>query len=196
MLFNKQTFLDRFIKLRKECAITQVKLAQILNVSKGAIAHWEKGSRFPSLETINELAGIFNCTPAYLLGLSHLRNFNHNDSYSLFHDLFYNSSTPLYLNVYDDHNKPQFIDVNNATLNILGYTKEEFLNLNPRILCDEVYCDFIPQQKRELHMNRKLTVGWIHITKDKKRLPVELDIHKFTSNGKDIYLTIAKYFND
>lgn len=58
----------RLKELRHEKGLTQDELGKILNVSGKTIGTWERDSRQPNIETINELADFFGVTADYLLG--------------------------------------------------------------------------------------------------------------------------------
>jgi len=59
------------IKLaRKDKALTQEKLAEILNISTTALAYYEQGVQVPQVAHLIELATTLNVTTDYLLGLS------------------------------------------------------------------------------------------------------------------------------
>ncbi|WP_455798953.1 helix-turn-helix domain-containing protein [Clostridium butyricum] len=55
-------------KLRKEQAITQDHLADLLNVSRTTIVRYEKGICEPDISTLVKIADIFNVSLDYLLG--------------------------------------------------------------------------------------------------------------------------------
>jgi len=63
-------FSDRIKTLRKEKAITQEKLAEIIQVSQKTIAHLENDYRKPSYELLIALADYFNVSLDYLTGRS------------------------------------------------------------------------------------------------------------------------------
>lgn len=63
-------FNTRLREMRKKFNMRQEDLAQKIGVGKSTIAGYEKGFRRPKLETINELADIFNTSSDYLLGLT------------------------------------------------------------------------------------------------------------------------------
>jgi len=46
--------------LRKEIKLSQIDLAKKLNVSQTSVAHYEAGTRQPTIETLKELSQIFN----------------------------------------------------------------------------------------------------------------------------------------
>lgn len=61
-------FKNRFKELRLEKGVTQLQIAKIVNMSKMAISHWEKGNSEPSIEQLKILAKYFDVTIDYLTG--------------------------------------------------------------------------------------------------------------------------------
>ena len=61
---------ERLKQLRAEKGMTQVQLAQMLDVSKGTIAMWETSKRKPSFEILSKLSDIFDRRMDYILGYS------------------------------------------------------------------------------------------------------------------------------
>lgn len=55
-------------KLRKEKGLTQVELAEKLNLSQSTIASWENGMRRPDLDFLPVIAGFFGVTIGELYG--------------------------------------------------------------------------------------------------------------------------------
>lgn len=49
-------------RLRKKQGLSQVQLAEILNVTQGAVSQWEMGLSNPKSEILPELAKALNCT--------------------------------------------------------------------------------------------------------------------------------------
>lgn len=76
-------FMKRLKLLRKESSTTQPELAKVLGVSKGAVGHWEIGTREPNLETVSALARIFKVSVDYLMGVSDFRQENEAVDYLL-----------------------------------------------------------------------------------------------------------------
>lgn len=62
----------RFIlkELRLEKGLSQIEVAKIVNMSKMAISHWEKGNSEPSIEQLKLLARFFDVSMDYLTGFS------------------------------------------------------------------------------------------------------------------------------
>jgi len=55
-------------KLRMEKGWTQKDLSEKIGVSKTAVASWEQGARIPKVDTLEDLADVFNVDMNYLLG--------------------------------------------------------------------------------------------------------------------------------
>ncbi len=61
-------FKDRLKELRKEKNISQQTLGNIVNSSKMAISHWEKGHSEPSIAQLILLSDFFEVSVDYLIG--------------------------------------------------------------------------------------------------------------------------------
>ncbi len=61
-------FMIRLKELRKEKGVSQADVAKMLNMSKMAISHWEKGNSEPSIEQLKILARFFDVSIDYLVG--------------------------------------------------------------------------------------------------------------------------------
>lgn len=61
-------FSKRLKELRKMNKITQIELANKIEVTAGAVGLWETGKRLPDIETILKIAKVFNVTSDYLMG--------------------------------------------------------------------------------------------------------------------------------
>ena len=64
---NKELITTRLISLRKEIGYTQYDLSVILNVSRSTISKYEKGFLIPSIDTIIQLADLYNVSCDYIL---------------------------------------------------------------------------------------------------------------------------------
>ena len=64
----KETFGQRFYKLRKARGLTQDDVAKKLNISSQAISKWENDISLPDISLLTEIADIFNITTDELLG--------------------------------------------------------------------------------------------------------------------------------
>ena len=61
---------QRIQELRKEKRLSQEEFAKICNVKQSCVSKWERGTTFPSLETIVFICHTFKVSSDYLLGLS------------------------------------------------------------------------------------------------------------------------------
>lgn len=59
---------NNIAKLRNQIGLSQRNLAEVLNVSSGAVAMWETNKRQPDISTVLRLADYFNVSIDYLLG--------------------------------------------------------------------------------------------------------------------------------
>lgn len=58
---------ENIIKLRKQQGLTQLGLAKKINYSDKAVSRWENSEVLPDIETLDNLAKIFNVPLSYLL---------------------------------------------------------------------------------------------------------------------------------
>ena len=65
--------MNRLKELRKEKGLTQIELANMVNVSKITILRWENGERQIKQEKAQQLADFFGVTEGYLLGYTNNR---------------------------------------------------------------------------------------------------------------------------
>ena len=61
-------FKTRLKELRLEKNVSQLEVAKMLNMSKMAASHWEKGNSEPSIEQLKILAAYFDVSIDYLVG--------------------------------------------------------------------------------------------------------------------------------
>lgn len=52
---------------RKNCGMTQVEVAQMLDVSDGTVSNWEKAAAEPDIDTFVEVCKIYGVNPADVL---------------------------------------------------------------------------------------------------------------------------------
>ena len=66
------SFKERLKELRAERNITQQELGKLVNMSKMAISHWEKGHSEPSISQLIALSNYFEVSVDYLIGKSEI----------------------------------------------------------------------------------------------------------------------------
>lgn len=65
-----KAFCERMKELRVEHHLTQKELAEKLNTSNSSVCDWEQGRSQPDLQTLANMAQLFDVSTDYLLGLS------------------------------------------------------------------------------------------------------------------------------
>jgi PAS domain S-box-containing protein len=115
------------------------------------------------------------------------------ESEEKFRNLFNNANDALF--VYEINNNfmnEKFIEVNDVACRNLGYTKEELLNMS----CDDLTAveskETVAQFIKVLQRERFGIFESNHKTKDGRSIPVEVNIHVFNQNGKDVALSIVR----
>ena len=68
--------MHRIRELREEMGLSQKELAARLNFKQQAISNYERHLRYPSLEEVRKLCGLFGVTADYLLGWSEIRTYS------------------------------------------------------------------------------------------------------------------------
>ena len=68
------SFGNNLKKIRQNNKMTQEELAKKVNTSRSNIANYENDKNMPSIEILNKLSEILNCSTDYLLGKSDARN--------------------------------------------------------------------------------------------------------------------------
>lgn len=58
---------EKLISLRKEKGLSQLKLAEMMNVSRQAVSRWEVGAAIPSTENLKYLGRLYGVSLEYLL---------------------------------------------------------------------------------------------------------------------------------
>lgn len=64
---------ERIRRLREERGLTQLDLANILNISNVMLSRYENNKRYPDYKTLNRLADYFDVSTDYLLGRTRIR---------------------------------------------------------------------------------------------------------------------------
>lgn len=62
-------FAERLKELREDKGLSLKQLAKALNISDVALGRWEKGTRIPNIETLEQLSKFFKVTTDYMLGI-------------------------------------------------------------------------------------------------------------------------------
>lgn len=73
-------FQSRLQRLRKDRNLSQIQLAEILNVSRQTLSKWETGAAMPDTTNLIILSQIFHVSTDYLLGISESKSCNATDT--------------------------------------------------------------------------------------------------------------------
>ena len=68
------SFGNNLKKIRQDNSLTQEELAKKINTSRSNIANYENDKNMPSIDILEKLSEIFNCSIDYLLGKSDIKN--------------------------------------------------------------------------------------------------------------------------
>lgn len=105
-----------------------------------------------------------------------------------FRQLFFNSPLPMWV---FDLQSLQFLEVNDATLRLYGFSREEFLRMEATQLRPKEDIDLFlagvrgPNYKPQMHLHRR------HLTKDGRVLQMELETQSIEFAGKSAELVIG-----
>lgn len=58
---------EKLVKLRKAKGLSQLKLAEVMDVSRQAVSRWEAGNAAPSTDNLKYLGSLYNVSLEYLL---------------------------------------------------------------------------------------------------------------------------------
>lgn len=122
------------------------------------------------------------------LPLKHLR-----ESEEKYRQIFENANDAIYLFELDERGLPgRILEVNEVACRRLGYTREEYLSMDPAALdAPETDVD-IPESMDHLRGRGHEQIELVHLARDGTRIPVEVSSHLFTVNGKTRHLSIVR----
>ena len=104
--------------------------------------------------------------------------------------IFNKADDMISLNLVNEDRTPgKFIEVNETGIKRLGYSREEFLNMNPYGIDKEYETHELLSKPTE---NRHVTFETVHTTKDLRKIPVEVSAHLINFNGKKVGLSISR----
>lgn len=63
-------FSERLKEIRKSNKLSQIDVANKLNVTKQSVANWENGNVMPSIDMLIKISNTFNVSSDFLLGLN------------------------------------------------------------------------------------------------------------------------------
>ncbi|WP_066636039.1 PAS domain S-box protein [Desulfolucanica intricata] len=119
------------------------------------------------------------------------------DSENRYRMLFNSGNDAVFVHRLTSNGMPgKFIEVNDVACKSLGYTREELLKLSPAdIRISEKHYE-ISDAMKKLLFQKHVLFERVHITKDGKKFPVEINSHLFNLNGKPTILSIARNISE
>ncbi len=85
-----------------------------------------------------------------------------------------------------------FVDVNDTAVRVLGYSKEELLSMSPSDIDAGLSRDQLNNLAETVLKGKKQVFETVHVTKDGKKLPVEISSNIVVYQGKKAVLSIAR----
>lgn len=115
------------------------------------------------------------------------------ESEEKFREIFNKANDMISLNVMNTDGMPgKFLEVNDVATERLGYTKNELLNMSPPDIV-------APEKRSEMSGNAKILInkGYntfeiIHVAKNGKKIPVEVNNHLINYKGQEVCLAITR----
>ncbi len=115
------------------------------------------------------------------------------ESEEKFREIFHNANDMITLHEMNENGMPgKFIEVNEVGCSRLGYTNEEFQNMAPiNIVAPDRRIE-IANHAIEIWTNGYAKFEIVHVAKDGRRIPVEINTHIFKFKGKTVALGISR----
>ncbi|MFP4205029.1 MAG: sensor histidine kinase [Spirochaetaceae bacterium] len=115
------------------------------------------------------------------------------ETHEVYRQIFENANDAIYLFELDERGLPgRILEVNDLACKRLGYTREEYLAMDPAQMdAPETEVD-IPESMDHLRERGHETIELIHLARDGTRIPVEVSSHLFHVGGKTRHLAIVR----
>ncbi|GAO36866.1 hypothetical protein SCT_2281 [Sulfuricella sp. T08] len=115
------------------------------------------------------------------------------DSEERFRMLFNNGNDAILVHPISPGEMPgKFIEVNDLACRRLGYSREELQQLSPLDIDDAVSAIDIPKISRQIEVEGHALFESVHVARDRRRIPVEINAHLFELKGRPVVLSIAR----
>ena len=114
------------------------------------------------------------------------------ESEEKFREVFNKANDAMFLHKIHGKNPGNFLEVNDRACESLGYTREELLNMGPQDVDNNDNIGKIPLNIENLYQEKKKTFNTLHVTKEGKNIPVEINAHLFSMKGEEYVLSISR----
>ncbi len=115
------------------------------------------------------------------------------DSEEKYRQLFENATDSIILHRYEKGiNKCVIIEANEAACKVLGYTKDELVQLTINDIVSEEMYDKLEEIGYNLMTREHYVHDSVHVAKDGRRIPVEVNSQLFELNGSKVMLSICR----
>jgi PAS domain S-box-containing protein len=113
-----------------------------------------------------------------------------------YREVFNNANDEIFLHSITDGMPGNFIEVNEVACDILGYTREELLQMSPENIDKPENVAKMSQLIKNLQKEGKVIFESVQVSKKGEFIPVEISSHMFELNGKEIILSIAREISE
>ena len=86
----------------------------------------------------------------------------------------------------------RFLEVNDATTERLGYSREEMLEMKITEIISPEYWSQVARNAKDLKENKQVTFEIVHMTEWGSKIPVEVSAHIFKLRENDVILAISR----
>ena len=118
------------------------------------------------------------------------------ESEEKFRELFNRANDTITLGELTEDGMPgKFIEVNDAAVQKLGYSRDELLNMTPLDIIQKRIED-APNNAQKIREEGSSRFEAVHIAKDGSKIPVEVNTHLFKFKGKKVILGISRDITD
>ena len=118
-----------------------------------------------------------------------------NKSSGILDNFIVNSSTDMiFVNLLEEKKLSNFIEVNNSACRILLYTKDEFRRLNPYKIIPSEFIKPLNKVLSELQINKHKYFQLDLLSKQGRKIPVEISADLVHNNGIEMIIAIARDF--
>ncbi len=151
-------------------------------------------SRVPltSTPTIQEIVDIIAVKAAAEVERIQIERALH-ESELLFREVFDNANDSIFLVERARDGPGKYLLVNNKAVQMLGYSKEELLEMSPRnIVPEDIAKKIMPEVIKKLVREGQATFESGNRRKDGSIIPIEVSIRAFRYKGKDVDLSIVR----